>query len=269
MTYNVYVGGVEGNPQRLHKVLGVIAEQSPDVFGLQETKVVRGTANELVHALRQQGDYPYDQTILEGDIDLVSTTGSAIYSRRKPTRSRIVGERVKAVEMSFPIPSGELSVANVYLSHVDEAARLPQIREVLQELSGQQYGIIIGDFNALSPQDGLVNGIIPRFTPRMVEKYTRDGKLCYDTVEAVLEAGYVDVGLQFHRPSEITDMTDINGPNPHAIPIRMDFIFAKQGVLPHVTGFELVNQGLARVASDHFPWNVTLDDRFAGEYEKI
>jgi len=268
MTYNVYIGGVEGDPQRLHKVLGVIDEQSPDVLGLQETKVVRGPDNELVHAIRRNGTYRHGRVIFEGDMEMRYSTGSAIFSRRQPSKTRIVGEGVKAVEMTFPTPTGQLSVCNLYLSHVDEATRLPQIREVLQELAGEQYGIIMGDFNSLSPQDGMVDGIIPKFTPRMVEKYTKNGKLCYDTIEAVLEAGYVDVGLQRHSPAEITGMTDIHGPNPHAVPIRMDFIFAKEGVLPHVRDFGFVNEGLARIASDHFPWTITLDKNFVGRNGK-
>ena len=94
---------------------------------------------------------------------------------------------------------------------------------------------------------------------RMKEKYCREGKICYDTIEAVLEAGYRDIGLQFHRAEEITDKTDLSGgTGAHTRPIRMDFIFATENVLPQVKEFALVREGLARTASDHFPWYVVL-----------
>ena len=96
----------------------------------------------------------------------------------------------------------------------------------------------------------------------MKEKYCRDGKLCYDTIEAVLEGGYIDVGLRYHAPAEITDKTDlIGGTGNHTRPIRMDFIFATEGVLPYVTDFVLVREGIVRTASDHFPWYVVLGEQ--------
>jgi len=254
MTYNIMEGGVKPESSRLEKVLQVIAEQDADTVGLQETLLTRGKENELINVLREKGTYPHS-VVFDGQRDWTDTTGVALFSKYAASFARVVGEKVKAVEMTFPKMMGDLSVSNVYLSHVSEATRLPQIKEVLQELGRRKYSILLGDFNALSPQDKIPQSAVEHFSDRMKEKYCKDGKLCYDTVEAVLEEGYMDLGLQFHKSEEITDKTDLSGgTGAHTRPIRMDFIFAKPEVLPYVKEFVMVKEGVARIASDHFPW---------------
>lgn len=254
------VGGVEPEPSRLEKVLRVIDQQNADILGLQETKVTKGKDNELVWAIRETHKYPYD-VVFDNDVEWVQRTGAALFSKRVPSSSCRLGENVKAVEMTYPAQGGNLSISNVYLSHVSEATRLPQIQEVLQELRRNEYGILMGDFNSLSSEDGIPASAVDSFSEPMKRKYCRDGKLCYDTIEAVLEEGYIDVGLRFHKPEEITSATDLSGgTGAHTRPIRMDFIFAREGVLPYVKEFVLAREGLAWTASDHFPWYVMLEE---------
>ncbi len=269
LTYNIMEGGVkngahQSDPSRLEKVLKVIGEQDADVFGLQETELTNGDENKLVSALSRRGYHPYNINFSNDERPQFqdATTGTALFSKRAPS-STWMGNGVKAVEMTFrPLFTGSLSICSVYLSHISEATRLPQITEVLEKLRGEKYSILVGDFNALSPEDSIQDNVVDHFSDKMKRKYCRDGKLCYDTVESVLKEGYVDVGLQYHSPTEITDRTDLPGPTSgggHTMPIRMDYIFAKPEVLPHITEFVLVNQSLARTASDHFPWYITLD----------
>ncbi len=258
MTYNVMLGGVEPEPSRLEKVLQVIREQNADVSGFQETKVSEGEDNAFVEAMRKS--HPFN-AVFHRDEDWVYGHAAALFSKVRPLSHRIIGERVRAVEMVFPVKNGSLSVSNTYLSHVSEAERLPQIIEMLQELRGNNYAIIMGDFNAMSPQDNIPQCAVKTFSPRMKEKYCRGEKICYDTIEAVLNEGYVDVGLQFFRPDQITDQTGLSGgTGAHTRPIRMDFIFATTSLLPYITDFNLVRAGIAYTASDHFPWYVSLNE---------
>lgn len=268
MTYNIMEGGVKNGAHqldrsRLEKVLRVIDGEDADVFGLQETALTTGDENELIAALCRRGQHPYHLNFSNAGRLLFqdATTGTALFSKRAPS-STAMGTAVKSVEMKYSQQDGSLSICSVYLSHISEATRLPQIKEVLESLQGQKYSILMGDFNALSPEDFIPDTVVDHFSDKMRRKYCRDGKLCYDTVESVLNAGYVDVGLQYHLPTEITDCTDLPGPTSgggHTMPIRMDYIFATPEVLPHITEFALVNQCLARTASDHFPWYITLD----------
>lgn len=263
MTYNLMVGGVEPKPSRLEQVLYIINEQNADIVGLQETKLAFGSENELVYTLRNKKDYPYDQVIEGVAEDWMFGWGASLFSRKKPSSSRRIGKKVRAVEMTFPVLTGELSICNVYLSHVNESLRLPQIQEVLQELQGQKYSILMGDFNSLSPEDGIPDSAINSFSNRMKDKYCRGGKLCYDTIEAVLEAGYIDIGLKFHKPEEITDKAAISwGTGNHTRPVRIDFIFATESVLSPIKEFEIVNNKFTRLASDHFPLYAVIDNFF-------
>ena len=62
-------------------------------------------------------------------------------------------------------------------------------------------------------------------------------------------------------PEEITDKTDLSsGGGAHPMPIRLDYFFATKDLLPFINKFELVQEGLARTTSDHFPWCITLDE---------
>ncbi len=253
-------GGVKPVPSRLEKVLEVISRENADIVGLQETKVIPGKDNELIWALKEVGKYQY-QTVFENSQDWAYQSGVSLFSRLRPSSSRTIGEMVRAVEMVFPSKIGPLSVSNVYLSHVSEKERVPQIKEMMRELRGnKKYNIIMGDFNALSPEDGIPNSAVETFSDRMKEKYCREGKLCYDTIEAVLNEGYIDIGLQFHKPEEITDKTDLSGgTGNHTKPMRMDFFFTQKEVLPYVKDFAMIRESLARTTSDHFPWYVMLE----------
>ncbi len=262
-------GGVKNWPHqfnlsRLEKVLRVIDEQNADVFGLQETLLTKGDDNELVSALRRTGHYQHE-IIFSNEQKPVfcdMTVGTAMFSKQAPL-STFRGNGVRAVGMTFPISFGSLSICSVYLSSISEANRLPQIKEVLEILRGQEYSILMGDFNAISPEDSLQDTVIDHFSDKMKKKYCREGKLCYDTIESVLNEGYIDVGLLYHSPTKITDQTDLSGPTTgggHTMPIRMDYIFATPEVLPHITEFALVNKDLARTASDHFPWYIVLEN---------
>ena len=128
-------------------------------------------------------------------------------------------------------------------------------------MHGNDYSILSGDLNAISPEDNIPQSAVNHFSARMREKYCRDGKLCYDTIETILKEGFIDVGLRFHKPDEITAKTDISGgTGNHTRPIRMDYIFAKECILPYVEEFSLVRDGLARTASDHFPWYIVINE---------
>src|SRR3989338_2248043 len=264
LTYNVMNGGVNP-PARLEQVMQVLSEQDADVFGLQETDLKDDANNRLLRRIREGGTHPYG-VVFDRDGAWTYGSAAAMFSKTQPSSSSIVGERVRVVEMNYVVNDviGDvLSICNVYLSHKSEAERLPQVREILEEVGKKKLGVLIGDFNALSPQDGLNSDIVQQFSPKMMGKYTRDGKLCFDTIEAVLSAGYVYVGLLYHRAEEITDRTDLSDPKTgggHTLPMRMDFIFAKRDLVFYLREFTLVRSGLARTASDHFPWHVTIDE---------
>ncbi len=254
-------GGIKPDSSRLCRVLEVIAQQKAEVLGIQEIELGEEKQDEFSLAMRNICSYPYN---ISFDCDKKWTV--ALFSRMLPSSSRLVSERIKVIEMVFPTKIGPLSICNVYLSYLNERERLPQIIDVLRELYRNKNSILMGDFNALSPEDNIPQSAVDSFSPRMIEKYCRDGNLCYDTIEAVLNQGYIDVGLQFYKPEQITDQTDLlGGTGNHNRPLRMDFIFAKGGILQYLKDFTLVREGLARTASDHFPWHVSLDKSLFSE----
>jgi endonuclease/exonuclease/phosphatase family metal-dependent hydrolase len=251
MTYNVLDGGVLPDPSRLEKVLGVIRACRPDVLALQEVSLDEAESNQLVWALRKA--YPYQARLTHKNFSTYAD-GTCLLSRIKPKSTSIAENGVPAVFMTFPGAKDNLNVCAVYLSWIDEKERLPQMQEVLRMMDKNQYGLILGDFNALSPQDGLSDDLVPGFTDRMKEKYCRDGMICYDTIRAVLDQGYIDRGILHNTPSSITRMTDVHLGAPHSRPVRIDYMFVTHDFEPYISYFELVDNEATRNASDHFPW---------------
>jgi len=113
MTYNVMEGGVRPDNSRLEKVLQVIDGQNADVFGLQETKVAQGKDNELIWALKEAGKYQHHE-VFENSGEWTYKSGVSLSSKMQPSSSRIIGEGVRAVEITFPSIIGNINISNVY-----------------------------------------------------------------------------------------------------------------------------------------------------------
>lgn len=266
MTYNIMTEGHPPQQSRLERVLSIIAKEDPAVLAIQETLLCDGPDNWFVHALRKTGDFPYDRALQESDRKGGEwyCSGTAMFSKVQPTSAEAI-IKGRAVQMTFQGKWGEIAVASVYLSHLSEKERVPQIREVVSEVKRKQYGIIMGDFNALSPEDGITAKDFETFNPRMKEKYGNgDGTaLYYGTMEAALNEGFIDVGLRFRSPVEVTGMTDVvHGLGQHLRPVRIDYVLVSPNLIEHVHGFERINSAETRIASDHFPWTIDIDESF-------
>ena len=247
---------------RLQRVVGIVRGEDPAVLGIQETRLTDGSENYFLQALR--GDFDYNRVLLESDRqegEELYGTGTTMMSKVQPRQAEAI-IRGRAVQMVFAGSLGDLAIASVYFSHQSEAERVPQAREVVQEVKRHPYGLIMGDFNALSPEDGITAKDFETFNPRMKQKYgNEDGTaLYYGTVEAALNEGFVDIGLRFHTPAEMTGMTDVShGTGQHLRPVRIDYVMVTPSLVKHIRDFQRINNGQTRTASDHFPWTVDLD----------
>ena len=278
-------------PGRLSDVMKVIRELNPDVLGLQETlsfqkrKKVKSC---VISELRKI--YPHE-VIFDDDIDeepfKTWGTGCALFSKIKPynppgVNGKVMGVIIKgktrAVEMKF----GDVSISCVYLSHENEYTRREQIEPVLAELDDDtcSHRIIMGDFNAISPKDINTFALDElgklRDNPKTDEKYfkritkkrnqtiiTYEDSPITDTIEAVYKEKYVDAALKYYTRKGL-DKKGLRDKTAHcekdSVAIRMDYFFVTENILPSIYCCDLRKDDFVQKASDHFPWELILDD---------
>jgi len=286
VTYNVMIGGVfekdwKPTPGRLSDVMKVIRKLDPDVLGLQETlswQKRKGVERCAVSELRKMYEH---EVIFDDDIDKepfkTGFTGCALFSKNKPKHPRvIIRGKTRVVEMIF----GDVSISCVYLSHEDEDTRQKQIEPVLDKLENSEckHHIIMGDFNAISPKDidGYSDKEIKNLKgdPRTHTKYfmhiddktnkvTCKDKPRTDTIKAVYQKGYKDAALEFYRKKgwnqkHLRDKTAYCEKN--SVPIRMDYFFVTEKLLEYINYCGPRKYDFVQKASDHFPWELNLDD---------
>jgi len=285
VTYNVMIGGVFKNgdpkprtPYRLRKVMNVLKKLSPDVLGLQETlagELKESEKKYVVSKLQKKNDYHF-QEVFDCGPSCEEGTGCALFTKILPVSKNKIGKNVQAVEMRFKGRAEDVYIVNVYLHYLDEKTRLPQIRKILEELSGRKYCVIMGDFNSISPAAEISAEDIKNFPPAMIRKYLKnskkDGKICYDVIQAVGNAGYIDVALIDNKVNEVTDMTKFAAENGnHDRPIRMDYFFVTPELKPYIVpgSFKLHKENFVQWASDHFPWEMTLNDDLFKKAHKL
>ncbi len=287
VTYNVMIGGVfEGDwkptPGRLSDVMKVIRELDPDVLGLQETlswKKRKGVERCAVSELRKMYDH---ELIFDDDIDKepfkTCGTGCALFSKDNPDSAGIIIRgKTRAVEMTF----GDLSISCVYLSHEDENKRLKQIKPVLCELGNGKSDrhIIMGDFNAISHKDidSYTEDEIKKLKgdPKTLVKYfvhideqtnevTCEDKPSTETIQVVYDKGYEDAALKICEKRKDRNKEDLRDKTAYyvndSVPIRMDYFFVTKNLDDYISDCVPVKADFVQKASDHFPWELNLDD---------
>jgi len=249
MTYNVMEGGVVPDPGRLSCIGDAVTGAGPDVVGLQEVlpndmrlrDCLEACGFPFFEALEAKGSWTHGSTVA--------------FASKFPLVVTQVGSRVRALVAEVVVDGELINLVNVYLSHVGERVRVREIGEVLAAYPADSKTLLLGDMNALSPASLLTEKDLHNFSERMREKYTLDGHLSFATVDRILGERYYDAALRFYSVGQITRQTLLSGGSGnHTRPIRMDYFFATEQVLPFVCNLRLVSEGPALWASDHFPW---------------
>ena len=142
-----------------------------------------------------------------------------------------------------------LRVFGVHLSAVHaawtERRRVFELRALLRSVARHQHGfhVLSGDFNTGAPGEYLNVASLPlRLRPLV---WMSGGRIRWRTVQAVLDAGYVDSYRMKHLDSAGWTL-----PNPH---IRIDYVFVPVPFSARVAACDVVHSPQAVDASDHFP----------------
>jgi exodeoxyribonuclease-3 len=128
-----------------------------------------------------------------------------------------------------------------------ERRRLRELRALLAAIEEHQQGfhVLAGDFNTLAPGELLDIRKLPYRLRTLV--WLSGGKIQWQTIRAVLGAGYLDGFRLLHA-----DRTGLTFPTraPH---VRLDYVFIPEGFRNRLLTCEVKDGGSTADASDHFP----------------
>ena len=158
------------------------------------------------------------------------------------------------------VPKGDrLRVFGVHLSAVHsnwtEQLRGRELRALLKGIEQHQHGfhVVTGDFNTLAPGEELAIEKLPYRLQSIV--WLTGGRIRWETVQILLDAGYVDSYRLLHPgdPGYTFPTWD-----PH---VRLDYAFVPAAARDRLQGSQVVTgaDGLT-AASDHLPLLTEITD---------
>ena len=231
-------GAILHNPMRRREraIAEVIRGWGPDLVLLQEA-----TDPRVVSRLSELTELQY----------YASRPGysTAFLSRTEPESSKwleLPAIRRAVLEICLP----PLTLFNVHLravhSNWTEQGRKRELGALLGLIRSEAATphIIAGDLNTLAPNEDLDLRKLP---PRLrLVNWVTGGKVRYETIQIMLDAGYIDVYRSLHYDKGFTFPTW----DPH---VRLDYLFLPHAYRDRLESSEILDAPGVRDASDHLP----------------
>lgn len=237
LSYNIRYGGAGREAQ----LAGVIRACDPDIVVFQEATLPR-----VVERLASD----------TGMTSWAARTGHSLayMSRTPPARHEWHDERLRPRRGFLEIELGgsALRVFGVHLSAIHsrwtERRRMRELRVLLESIAARrgEPHILVGDFNTLAPGELLdIRRLPPRLRPLV---WLSGGRVKFETVQLMLDAGYVD---GYRRLNPEREGHTFPTWDPH---LRLDFAFVPTPFAPRLEECRVIDDApSARLASDHFP----------------
>ncbi len=241
LTYNILDGGV-GREQYIQEVIQAAA---PDVVVLQEV-FQSGFVPELARALNA------DFFVASGN-----TKRKLALLSRLPIRSRNsyhpfppIHRAILEAEIEYTA-NQRLSIFGVHLIAFPtiflELWRLWEVKMLIKraQLRAAAPCLVLGDFNAIAPNDNVLIGAMPAYLKLMI---LAQGYHIYRfTIRAMRRAGFTDCFRQLHPDDGFT----LPASKPNA---RLDYLFANEALQPRLQECVVISEPAAVAkASDHCP----------------
>src|SRR4030042_6741724 len=244
MLYNILNGG----ENRLDLILKVVKKEHPDFLVVNEAN---GFDREgKLNKFSKEAGLIYAKLSLSGE----DNYHTAIFSKYpfkeveeiKPLRNAGI---LVVIETEF----GEISIIGTHLSPYTEDVRLQEVNLIINQQKQYPNKILTGDMNSLSDKDSYNEEIIKNFNEAQMNKFTRNGKFCFDVIKKIISSGYLDSALIFNRKTITTVPTGVKQDEAHLTDMRLDYIFISDSLKKKVKNYSVVKDDLTDRASDHYP----------------
>lgn len=254
ITYNIWNGftGAKGSEA---KAVNWIQGHNPDVVALQE---LVGFSQDRLEKLAKQWQHEHAVILKEGGYPVGITSNTPI---------EIIEKKVKGMHHGFlHAKTANTHFFVVHLSPFRWEVRHEEANTILKRavplMKAGDRVVLLGDFNAVSPMDKkrieslpklLANSIASDTQHKHVENL-KDGKFDYETIQAFLDAGFIDV---CHDQAAGTLLLDGSFPTKvfdNELTLRrIDFIFTTENLAKQCVAVDIPREGVTNEISDHYP----------------
>jgi exodeoxyribonuclease III len=242
LSYNILAGGEE----RLPLIASVIQQQQPDVVALQEARS-RSNAEALARQLGMSLTFGKAHNTNKDHVVWLSRL-PVIHAENHPFP--IFAKTLLEIEVLWK--GMPLALFTTHLKAGQdlegEQRRIAEMQVILQLLQAHQNQLqaLVGDFNTLHPTDHPnVSAYVAVLKTRGEEAPTP--QFPRKVIPLLLEEGYVDCYRALHP----TTPEDSSYTSHQAL--RVDYIFASPRLAECLSACDIIREGDAQRASDHFP----------------
>jgi endonuclease/exonuclease/phosphatase family metal-dependent hydrolase len=243
VTYNIRDGGED----YLEEIGAVLEQIQPDIVALQEANddyVFNALASRLgFTAILGEGNHGYHVGILSR----YPVLNWQNYANPFPFHHTLL-----RVELKTSL--GEIAVFATHLhpgyTNGAEMHRLEEVELILNQLEQEKARrcILLGDFNAVSPQDILQ--LEDWALQWRIQILAQGGEISREALQRILDFGLVDCYRTFF-PNNLTHPGyTLPAPKPN---VRLDYIFINQALIKHLQNCQIWDKEPALQASDHLP----------------
>jgi len=145
-----------------------------------------------------------------------------------------------------------LRILLVHFSPYEEDNRMAELKNLLQEDISENT-ILLGDLNALSPQDNYnQTEVLAGMKTAGIIKFGKD-RLRFNVIQNTLDNGFIDAVKKFHPGFEYSVPTAYNRDKEHFTKLRLDYIFVSPDLVKSLQFAEIIRNPETEQLSDHYP----------------
>jgi exodeoxyribonuclease-3 len=242
LSYNILAGG----ENRLPQIASVIQQQQPHIVALQEARS-RSNAESLAHQLNMRIIFGEAHNRNKDHVVWLSQL-PVIHAENHPFP--ILAKTLLEIEVIWEGMPLALFTTHLKAGHnlENEQHRIAEMQTILQYMQAHhiQSQVLVGDLNTLHPADHANVAAYIEVLKARGEK-TPAPQFPRLVIPLLLEAGYVDCYRTLHASTQ----ADSSYTSHSAL--RVDHIFASSQLVKRLAACEIIKEGDALIASDHFP----------------
>lgn len=243
MTYNIQEGGEDF----LEELTAVLEQAAPDIVAIEE-------ANDEYVFESLAARLGFEHVLGEGRRGFhvgVLSRYAILTSQNHADRGEFFHTMLQ-VQLATPGRPTSLFAAHLYPGYgpAFEQRRVEEVAAILRYMEPERDNpcLLVGDFNALSPQDRLNLDDWPLHW--RVQILAQGGEIGRDAIRAVLESGLTDCFRAKFPDATAYPGYTLPATDPN---VRLDYIFANRLLLEKLQSCQVWYADPAPVASDHLP----------------